>query len=313
MAPRFGAPLAFARPKESSPITTDSPVGDAEIELSVVIPAYNAALTLGEQLDALAAQQWSGTWEIVVADNGSTDSTRQLLEERASDRLRWVDASGRRGAAHARNVGAAHARGQMLLFCDADDVVGVGWVEAMGETLRHRPAATGPQEHERLNPPWLHGVYGTASARGMQSFEGIFPFGPTANLGLSREVFDALGGFDEGITVYEDLDLCRRLWMAGLDLAFVPDAIVHYRYRHRPRELFRHARHYGAAHPAVARELAQHDKPTPSRWRGLRRWGWLLRHLPIVGSRAERARWLVVAGGCVGRVLGSVRARYVLL
>lgn len=292
----------------------DHPTG-ATLDLSVVIPAYDAVDTLGAQLKALLSQEWSGTWEIVVADNGSTDGTGERVERiaRSDPRVRLVDARQRRGAAHARNRGVDAARGRSIAFCDADDVVADGWLAAMGEALGRSPFVTGPQEYECLNPPWLYGVYGTVPTRALQLFEDIFPFGPTANLGIDRELFERVGRFDTSISVYEDLELCLRVWLEGVQLEFVPAAVVHYRYRQAFRPLWKQAATYGAARPAIARRLAREGQPTPSRWRGIRTWLWLIRQLPSLRSKAARARWVVAAGGSVGRLVGSVRHRYLVL
>lgn len=288
----------------------DSAPPDA-VELSVILPALNAATTIGAQLEALLAQAWTGTWEVVVVDNGSSDGTTELVADvaRCTPRVRLVDASDRPGAAHARNQGVAAAGGRLLAFCDADDVVGPSWLPAMAEALRAHALVTGPQEHESLNPTWLHGLYGTVPARKLQTYAGIFPFGPTANLGVRRELFEALGGFDESMPVGEDIDLCLRAWLHGEDLVFVDEALVHYRHRDTMAGIWRQAVLYGTAHPAIARRLASAGRPTPPRWRGARRWGWVIRHLPDCRSRAARARWLVVAGGALGHLRGSIRHR----
>src|SRR3712207_4277359 len=92
----------------SSPARMASP-----LKLSVVIPCLNAASTIAVQLAALSRQSWPGEWEVIVADNGSTDRSRRIAES-YGDRLpglRVVDASDRRGQAHARNLGAAAATG----------------------------------------------------------------------------------------------------------------------------------------------------------------------------------------------------------
>ncbi len=218
-----------------------------------------------------------------------------------------------RGPSFARNEAARSSTARSVAFCDADDVVGEGWLAALGDALRTHEFVTGPQEYEQLNEAWLHGAWGTSSARGLQHFSGIVPFGPTANLGIRRTTFDRLGGFDESIAVGEDIDLCLRAWLAGIELVYVPAALVHYRYRRSMNELWRQAVSYGRAAPGIARRLSDAGRPTPSRWRGSRNWLWLVRKVPSVRRRSGRARWLVVAGGCVGRIRGSVRYRYLLL
>ena len=291
------------------------PKGPAIIELSVVIPAFNAGATIGAQLDALQSQDWHGAWEVIVADNGSTDNTAAIVARRAAtdSRIRLTGACDEKGASHARNSAVAVSMGRSIAFCDADDVVGEQWVAAMGSALRKASFVTGPQEYVRLNEPWLHGVYGTRTATERQSFSGIFPIGPSANLGFSRELFERLGGFDRSMAVGEDLELCLRAWLNGVDLQFVPEAIVHYRYRSSISGLWKQAVTYGAAAPDIARRLKVAGRPSPPPWRGAKNWLWLLRHIPSVRSQAGRAKWVVVAGGSTGRLLGSIRTRHVML
>lgn len=293
----------------------DRPRTENAVELSVIVPAFNAASTIEAQLDALLAQEWEGSWEILISDNGSSDDTLDVVDERArrEDRIRVVSATDRRGPSYARNVAAGIARGESLAFCDADDVVGPGWLAAMGGALRQHALVTGPQEYERLNEAWLHGIYGTKTATGPQFFAGIIPFGPTANLGIRRDLFTRLGGFDTSIDVGEDIDLCLRAWLDDVDLVFVPEAVVHYRYRSSLRGLWKQAYEYGTAGPAIARKLSVAGRSTPPRISGAKNYLWLVRRLPSLRHRSGRARWIVVAGGAVGRLVGSVRARRLML
>lgn len=288
---------------------------DPEIELSVVIPMRDAATTINDQLDALRSQEWSGSWEVVIVDNGSSDEGPAAVRRCAATdpRVRLLDGSTQPGPAAARNVGSLAARGRHLAFCDADDVVGQGWVAAMGEALRVAPAATGPQEQTRLNPAALLDVYGRSPARCMQVFEGVFPFGPSANFGIRRGVLCELGGFDASIEVGEDVELCLRLWLAGEELRFVPEAVVHYRHRTELRPLFRQAMRYGEAGPLIVDRMRSHGVGPPSRWAGLRNWAWLLRHVGSLRSPVGRARWVVVAGRAIGRLIGSLRHRTLFL
>jgi glycosyltransferase involved in cell wall biosynthesis len=276
---------------------------------------FNAAETIGAQMEALVRQEWSGAWEVIVADNGSDDAGRAFVEELASDdaRVRLVDASGRRGPAHARNVGVAHARGVSVAFCDADDVVSDGWVAAMGDALRLVPAATGPQEQQRLNPPWLANAYGSRLGSSPQRFAAIFPFGPSSNLGVRKQVFLDLGGFDPAMKVGEDVDLCMRLWLADQELRFVPAAVVHYRNRGEVWQLWKQAVLYGSAGPAIVRRLRARSSVHPPRLGGMKNWFWLVRNIPTLRTRQGRVRWVVVAGGATGRVVGSIRHRVLYL
>lgn len=105
------------------------------VDVSVVIPALNEADGIARQLRALDAQVFDSSWEVVVADNGSTDDTRSVVESFQSKHflLRWIDASGRRGINHARNEGVAKSVGNRILLCDGDDEVEPGWLSALAD------------------------------------------------------------------------------------------------------------------------------------------------------------------------------------
>lgn len=283
----------------------------SHVELSVVMPAYNAGATIGAQLDALLRQDWLDSWEIVVADNGSTDETRQIVAKFCEQdrRVRIIDASQRTGPSHARNEGVANARGAMIAFCDADDVVAPGWVAAVTTVLRRSPAVTGPLELSQLNPAWLQNAYGSKLATEPQAFASTFPFGPTANLGVRRNVFMELGGFDPTLPVGEDIEFCLRLWSSGRTLEFAPAAVVHYRLRSTPSALWRQSFQYGAATPLIVKLLNHQGHRVTGSLRGGRKWLWLLKALPSLRTQQGRARWIVVLGGALGRIVGSMRHR----
>ena len=292
---------------------------DAEVlpcELTVVVPARNEERSLPAQLEALLGQQWSGSWEIVVADNGSTDGTADVVRRFAADepRVRLVDAGERRGLSACRNIGIAAGRGRSFALCDADDIVGDGWVTAIGEALRHREFVTGPLELDRLNPEWLARTRGRGDERGVPTFYGVFPYAHGNNLGLRRDAWERIGRFDEDFpNGAEDIEFGLRAWRSGLEVNFVEAAVVHYRYRGRPRDLWRQGTTYGRSRPLVRRRLKECGAPTPSPVAGWRSWLWLARHLPGLRSTEGRAAWVWVAANRVGHVEGSIRHRCLLV
>lgn len=286
------------------------------VELSVVIAARNAAGVLGDQLDALTAQRWDGSWEVVVAvDAGSTDGTAEVVRRYKGGEtpVLVIEAPAGGGPGASRNTGATAATGRALAFCDADDVVADGWVAALGEALRHHEFVTGPLELHRLNPPWIVESRGRSFADRRPVFEGIFPYSSSCNMALRRGTFEAAGGFDPAWRVGEDLDLSLRLWLSGVDLHFEPAAAVHYRYRPTLRATFDQARSYGRVRPVLAERLRQAGRPAPKRGAGVRNWGWLVRHLPLLAGGSGRAKWLWVAGQRIGNLEGSFRVRRLYL
>lgn len=218
-------------------------------DLSVIIAARDAAATLGDQLAALADQRTDATWEVIVADNGSTDRTVAVARSFA-DRLpalHVVDASSRPGAGAARNIGATIATGRYLLFCDADDVVADGWLTALHAVARTHHLAAGRFDGTLLNRPRDLRSRALPQTDGLQRSTRLpaLPHAGAGNLAVRADLFRAVGGFDPRVRFLEDTDLCWRLQLAGAPLTWAPDALVHVRLRGTLRTAARQGFDYG--------------------------------------------------------------------
>src|SRR5437764_13661053 len=87
--------------------------------VSVIIPAYNAAKTVGRAVDSVLAQTFAD-FELIVIDDGSTDSTAEVVQSRRDQRIRCITVANG-GVASARNRGLDLASGDLVAFLDADD------------------------------------------------------------------------------------------------------------------------------------------------------------------------------------------------
>jgi GT2 family glycosyltransferase len=142
----------------------------------------------------------------------------------------------------------------------------------------------------------------------MQQF-GFLPAGLSANLAVRREAFVDVGGFDEGLAIGEDIDLCWRLQLAGCDFVIEPGAVVLKREPVEFREVFVQAFAYGGCGPLLYRRYrsagARRDLTGAAK-----SWLWLLLHLPrLVSAGPERGEWARAAGMRTGRLAGSVVQR----
>ncbi|HEY2645164.1 MAG TPA: glycosyltransferase [Galbitalea sp.] len=228
------------------------------IEVSVVIPAYNAEATLGEQLAALGRQRVPFAWEILVCDNASTDATAQVTRDWQArlPQLQLLDASARRGPGAARNVGAAAARGVFLLFCDADDVVADDWVAELHSALQSHGFVTGKSRRPELNSDPEAPVYFDFATYRMPFLSRI-PVAGGGNLGVRKSVFERVSGFDEFQHRGEDVDLCWRIQLAGEALATAPTAVVTVRNRPNLRATFSQAYANGIGDRRLRRKYAR--------------------------------------------------------
>jgi GT2 family glycosyltransferase len=207
----------------------------------------------------------------------------------------------------------ALAGADRIAFCDADDVVGAGWVRAMTDALGEHAHVGGPLEYHRLNPRWaVAGRRFLPQEDGLRSIPGgpPWPYALSANLGVRRDVHDRIGGFDETLRVAgEDTDYGWRLARAGVPAQWVPDAVVHYRLRTRLRDLYRQ----GWSHnfPAVALYERYRDV-WPQQPRVLGPGGRAARALvraTRVRSRADLAWYAFELGGEEGIATAARQAR----
>jgi len=286
------------------------------MDVSVIIPAHNAADTIGEQLAALSAQEASSVaWELIVVDNNSTDATIDIAESYASriPGLRVISATGRAGSGYARDQGAAAASGKVLAFCDADDIVSPGWVANMGKAVADNEFVAGALELEDLNPAWAVRSRGRTDGDSVPLYEGMFPMASGCNMGIDSRLFEDLGGFDNDYDRVEDAELSMRAWMAGHPASFAPDAVIHYRLRADIRTMFRQSRGYGLHRPRLIRRAVEFGAPKPPLGPRLKSWAWLALATVKLRDRATRAHWAWVLGLKIGTLQGAARARRIHL
>ncbi len=216
--------------------------------LSVIIACYNAEGTLTVQLDALCRQVDPVPFEVIVSDNGSTDRSRSIAQSYAGRlALRVIDSSGVQGPAHARNVGVANARAQWIGFCDADDEVADDWIRELARSLDEHVFIAGRVSVAKLNRASV------SRSRTMEQQDSLQPssvaldylHAGAGNMGLHREAFMRVGGFDESLMACEDTDFCIKMQLTGYRLHYEPRVLIETRLRSHTRHIVRQGYQYG--------------------------------------------------------------------
>ncbi|MBA2667969.1 MAG: glycosyltransferase family 2 protein [Trueperaceae bacterium] len=283
------------------------------MKLSVVIPCYNAEDTLAEQLDALSGQRWSQPWEVLLVDNRSTDRSLEIAEgfRGRVPNLRIVDASDRQGQPFALNAGAEAAQGASLAFCDADDVVGDGWVAAIGDALDEHDFVACRWDVTRLNTIVVQRSRGNAQVNGLQPYTNpaFLSHAGGGTLGVKRALHLDVGGFDETLPVLHDTDYCWRLQLRGVELHFVPDAVIHVRYRDTLRGVYHQSRSYGAYNVLLYKRYRDRGMPAIDWRRGLEGWIDVLKGTVFLYRPSARWTWARRLGWSVGRLEGCLKHR----
>lgn len=213
------------------------------MKISLIIPCYNAADTLADQLEAILDQPADFPFEIIVADNRSTDHSREVVCSFVDryPQVKLVDAVEKQGPGYARNVGCRHATGDILVFCDADDVVGRDWLPKIVAGLADADLAIGRIEHKRLNKDSWLAEFSIDSNNfeddDLEVEDHRAPFPPYLMMvrgwgfAIRREIHEKIEGFDEELMAAEDIDYGFRAQLAGATVNFVQDAVLHYRLR----------------------------------------------------------------------------------
>ncbi len=227
--------------------------------LSVIIACLNGADTLEDALESVAGQTPDCAWELILADNGSTDASNQIFaafaERNPEIDARIVDGSQARGKSHCLNTAIAQARGDGVIFLDADDTFAPGYIGEMGRALDAHPLVAASLDIDTLNTPEDTQIRGQGLRKPLMRLghEPHCPHAPGGTLGFHRDVFERVGPFDPRFSAMEDTDFCIRAHLAGYEIAPVPNARYRYRFRHGVNAIRRQTRNY-ARHAVLLRK-----------------------------------------------------------
>ncbi|HEY7152112.1 MAG TPA: glycosyltransferase [Solirubrobacterales bacterium] len=284
--------------------------------VSVVIPFGGDAPAAHRLLASLSRLELSDSDELIVADNSADGSAWKALGDGAGPLEamdagpRVVPATAERSSYHARNAGAVSARSEWLLFMDADCAPSPDILRAyFAQPIADRCGAVAGQILGDPKQRSLAARY-ARSRRLFDHSKGLIraEAGTAAagNLLVREAAFRELGGFVEGIRSGGDLDLCRRLHLAGWELGYRPDAVVHHRHREGLASLLGAIVRYGAG----ARWLNERYPGTSPRWplglglRGAARDVWAA----AVRRRWRSALYRVIDGlGLIAHNIGYVK------
>lgn len=226
--PRDNPPVSGLKPHHPDVESLD------EVQVSVVIPAFNAAGTIIRALNSVRSQGIHSL-EIIVVDDGSSDDTLGVVRNNigVGEKVHVVKMSKNSGASAARNAGIRVAKGKYLAFLDADDVWLPGKLKRQIEAMEQDSAITlvscnsrflsqsgTPLKEGHLNRPPIEGV--DAWKRLL-----IYNFLPTPTVLTYSFLVKEIGGFDESLAVGEDLDLWIKLALRG-KVTVLKDVLVLY-------------------------------------------------------------------------------------
>ncbi|WP_436929290.1 glycosyltransferase [Halosimplex halobium] len=201
---------------------------DVSPPTSVVVPVYNDPDGLERTLSSLV-EQTAEAYEVVVADNGSTDGTAAVAREFADgERVRHVVADAVQSSYAARNAGIEAAEGDIVAFLDADMWVDADYVASVTQVMESGDRDYVGCRVEVVGDGGLVARYRRATGFDVETYLREKRFAPTCCLVTRRRVFDAVGRFDGRLRSNGDLEFGRRVAAAGFDLDYAPEVTVYH-------------------------------------------------------------------------------------
>ncbi|TVP61959.1 MAG: glycosyltransferase family 2 protein [Nodularia sp. (in: Bacteria)] len=214
-------------------------------QISAIICTHNRESYLGAAIDSLLAQDFSADFEVIVVDNGSSDRTREVVEERLGDsRVKYVFEP-TIGLSVARNTGAKVASADIIAYLDDDAVASVSWLQVLYAAYENNSklAIAGGKVTllwpPNIEPPsWLSpglsgnlGAYDLGDRMVLIEQPGLTPRG--LNYSLRRSFLEEIGGFDpqlgrvgKNLLSNEELQMTEFALQRGWQVAYLPEALV---------------------------------------------------------------------------------------
>jgi cellulose synthase/poly-beta-1,6-N-acetylglucosamine synthase-like glycosyltransferase len=198
--------------------------------ISVIIPTYNDSGLIRNCLRSLSRQSFpKNKYEVIVVDDGSEDNTSDVVSK---FKARFFHRP-HRGPAAARNFGATKARGDILLFTDADCVPDRDWIRKMSEPFKDREIVGVSGTYRTLNrksPVARFAGYEIEERHRKLARQKFIDFIGTFSAGYRKSVFRKFGGFDTkfGMASGEDPELSFRISRSGAKMVFQKNAFVYH-------------------------------------------------------------------------------------
>jgi glycosyltransferase involved in cell wall biosynthesis len=190
----------------------DTPENPNRPFVSIIIPTFNCAATIGRSIESLQAQAYPN-FEIIVSDDASTDETESVASEAG---VKYVRLETNSGAAVARNTGVEHASGEIYLFAEADGYYEPGYVETLVRYM-HLPGVVGAinlgrkvwTDRDTALVRHQNDIFAAAAQRVWEGKRG------TGAWAFHSQPFHKAGGYDPECRIGQDMDLVNRLIAAG--------------------------------------------------------------------------------------------------
>ncbi|GAB2776287.1 glycosyltransferase [Salinimicrobium soli] len=240
-----------------------------EISYSFVIPVFNRPNEIRELLESMKKLDFDDDFEIVIVEDGSTETAEEVLAEFSEDLNISYFRKPNSGPGDSRNYGMSRAKGDYFLILDSDVILPSQYIKEVDKELQQEfiHCFGGPDAaHQEFSPIQKAINYSmtsfltTGGIRGGKKMVGKFQ--PRSfNMGLSKKAFEATGGFGR-IHPGEDPDLSLRLEKSGFSTRFFRNAFVYHKRRINWEKFYQQVYKFGMVRPILNKWHPTSAKPT---------------------------------------------------
>jgi glycosyltransferase involved in cell wall biosynthesis len=232
--------------------------------VSIIVPVYNGQDTLELCLDSISKLCYpKDLLEVILVDNGSTDSTVAIAKRYNVTVLHEPSI---KSSYAARNVGIKAAKGDLLAFTDADCIVTPNWLKHLVAHWNDTSIGCFAGEIEAYLPEDLIEVFSDRQGILRQSGTltcAYLPYTQTANSAYRKTVFNQVGLFISEMTSGGDADIAWRMQkQLGLEIKFIPEALVYHKHRTSLQGLFTQFKKYEHGKVSWSKHIPDYQLPT---------------------------------------------------
>ncbi len=229
-----------------------------ELSFSFIIPVYNRPNEVQELLESLLEQTYTKDFEIVIVEDGSTQSSEKVIED-FKDKLHIsYYQKPNSGPGDSRNYGMRRAKGNYFIVLDSDCILPPQYLVEAEKSLTHAfvHCYGGPDAaHEtfsRVQKAINYAMTSFLTTGGIRGGEkAVDKFQPRSfNMGISKEAFENVGGYGN-IHPGEDPDLTIRIWNAGYETKLIPEAYVYHKRRIDWNKFYIQVNKFGMVRPIL--------------------------------------------------------------
>ena len=239
------------------------------LHFSIIVPVYNRPQEIEELLESLTKQDFQGDFEVLIIEDGSENSSEEVVNEYTSQLNLTYFYKENNGAGASRNYGMQRASGNYFIILDSDVIVPPEYLSEVKKALQENftdafggPDAAHPNftALQKAISYSMTSVLTTGGIRGKKKSVGKFQ--PRSfNLGLSKIAFEKTNGFSK-MKAGEDIDLTFRLWENGFETQLIDKSFVYHKRRSTIKQFFKQTFAFGTARPILNKKYPETAKLT---------------------------------------------------